>query len=36
MKIPNACNVCHKDKDTKWAGAQLASWKNNSIWRMQQ
>jgi predicted CXXCH cytochrome family protein len=36
QQIPNACNVCHKDKDTKWAGAQLASWKSNSIWRMRQ
>jgi hypothetical protein len=34
-KIPNACNTCHKDKDTKWAGAQLASWKSISTWRMQ-
>ena len=36
LQIPNACNVCHKDKDTKWAGTQLASWKSNSIWRMRQ
>jgi predicted CXXCH cytochrome family protein len=36
MSIPNACNACHKDKDTKWAGIQLASWKTNSIWRMRQ
>lgn len=36
MKIPNACNTCHKDKDTKWAGEQLASWKDHSIWRMRQ
>jgi predicted CXXCH cytochrome family protein len=35
MQIPNACNTCHKDKDTKWAGAQLASWKTLSPWRMQ-
>lgn len=34
--IPNACNACHKDKDTKWAATQLASWKNDSIWRMRQ
>jgi len=34
MQIPNACNACHKDKDTKWAGAQLASWSTHSIWRM--
>jgi predicted CXXCH cytochrome family protein len=36
MNIPNACNTCHKDKDTAWAGAQLASWKDRSIWRMRQ
>ncbi len=35
MGIPNACNACHKDKDTAWAAAQLASWDNTSIWRMQ-
>jgi predicted CXXCH cytochrome family protein len=35
MKIPNACNACHKDKDTAWAGKQLASWKTISPWRMQ-
>jgi predicted CXXCH cytochrome family protein len=34
LKIPNACNTCHKDKDTNWAAAQLASWKDHSIWRM--
>jgi predicted CXXCH cytochrome family protein len=34
LGIPNACNTCHKDKDTRWAAAQLASWKNDSIWRM--
>jgi hypothetical protein len=36
MQIPNACNACHKDKDTAWAGKQLASWKTTSVWRMQQ
>jgi len=34
LNIPNACNACHKDKDTKWAATQLASWKDHSIWRM--
>jgi len=34
MQIPNACNACHKDKDTKWANTQLASWTTHSIWRM--
>ncbi|HEX4637272.1 MAG TPA: cytochrome c3 family protein [Rhizomicrobium sp.] len=36
MNIPNACNACHKDKDTKWAATQLASWTTHSIWRMRQ
>ena len=36
QQIPNACNLCHKDKDTKWAGAQLAGWKTSSIWRTRQ
>ena len=36
QQIPNACNACHKDKDTKWAAMQLASWSNHSIWRMRQ
>jgi predicted CXXCH cytochrome family protein len=35
MKIPNACNACHKDKDTAWATKELASWKTVSPWRMQ-
>jgi predicted CXXCH cytochrome family protein len=35
MQIPNACNACHKDKDTAWAGKQLASWKTVSSWRME-
>jgi predicted CXXCH cytochrome family protein len=35
MQIPNACNACHKDKDTAWAGKQLAGWKTVSVWRMQ-
>jgi len=36
QKIPNACNTCHKDKDTNWAATQLASWTDHSIWRMRQ
>jgi predicted CXXCH cytochrome family protein len=36
QKIPNACNTCHKDKDTKWAATQLATWTDHSIWRMRQ
>jgi len=34
LKIPNACNVCHKDKSTEWASAALAGWTDRSIWRM--
>ncbi|HET7131891.1 MAG TPA: c-type cytochrome [Gammaproteobacteria bacterium] len=34
LKIPNACNVCHKDEGTAWATAALASWRDRSIWRM--
>jgi predicted CXXCH cytochrome family protein len=34
MKIPNACNVCHKDQTTSWATTALASWGDRSIWRM--
>jgi hypothetical protein len=33
-KIPNACNVCHSDKSTEWAGAVLKSWRDRSPWRM--
>jgi predicted CXXCH cytochrome family protein len=33
-KIPNACNVCHKDQSTSWATAALATWGDRSIWRM--
>jgi predicted CXXCH cytochrome family protein len=34
LKIPNACNACHKDKPTAWATTALASWADRSIWRM--
>ena len=33
LKIPNACNVCHRDKSTAWATAALAGWGDRSIWR---
>src|SRR6185437_5930387 len=36
MKIPNACNNCHKDKDSAWAEAALKSWDDRSPWRMEQ
>ena len=25
-KSPNACNICHKDKDARWADAQVRRW----------
>jgi predicted CXXCH cytochrome family protein len=34
MKIPNACNVCHKDKSTAWATSAVAGWGDRSVWRM--
>jgi predicted CXXCH cytochrome family protein len=34
LKIPNACNDCHRDKDTGWAAAALRSWTDRSPWRM--
>jgi predicted CXXCH cytochrome family protein len=34
LKIPNACNVCHKDKGTDWAATALAGWRDRSNWRM--
>jgi tetratricopeptide (TPR) repeat protein len=24
--IPNACNVCHQDRDAKWTGSQMKQW----------
>jgi hypothetical protein len=36
LKIPNACNACHKDKTTTWASAELAKWTDRSPWRMAQ
>jgi predicted CXXCH cytochrome family protein len=34
-KIPNACVLCHKDKDNAWASQQLQGWRNFSVWRME-
>ncbi|GEM_PF-170661 len=34
LKIPNACNVCHTDKSTKWATDALTTWTDRSPWRM--
>ena len=33
LKVPNACNVCHADKPTKWAADTLKTWSNVSPWR---
>jgi hypothetical protein len=35
-KIPNACVLCHGDKNNAWATGQLAGWTNFSVWRMTQ
>jgi predicted CXXCH cytochrome family protein len=34
--MPNACNLCHKDKDAAWSLAQLNTWKTVSPWRVLQ
>jgi len=34
LKIPNACNVCHTDKNTAWAKEALNKWNDRSPWRM--
>ena len=34
LKIPNACNVCHTDKSTKWATDALMHWNDRSPWRI--
>jgi len=34
LKIPNACNVCHTDKSTKWATDTITAWTDRSPWRM--
>ena len=36
LQIPNACNNCHKDKDTKWAISALKTWDDRSPWRVVQ
>jgi predicted CXXCH cytochrome family protein len=35
LHIPNACNVCHKDKSSSWASDALKTWADRSPWRMQ-
>jgi predicted CXXCH cytochrome family protein len=34
LKIPNACNNCHKDKTTTWTSDVLKGWKEYSPWRV--
>lgn len=34
LKVPNACNACHKDKSTQWATDSLKSWPGMSPWRV--
>ncbi|HEY6924555.1 MAG TPA: cytochrome c3 family protein [Steroidobacteraceae bacterium] len=34
LSVPNPCNVCHTDKDTRWTLATLKSWGDRSPWRM--
>ena len=36
LKIPNACNLCHKDKNTAWATESLRTWQDRSPWRVAQ
>ncbi len=31
--MPNACNLCHKDKTPAWASEELAKWPGHSPWR---
>jgi predicted CXXCH cytochrome family protein len=33
-KVPNACNVCHKDKSPAWAAEAMKTWSNVSPWRV--
>jgi predicted CXXCH cytochrome family protein len=34
LGIPNACNICHKDKTTQWTEETLKTWSERSPWRM--
>ena len=34
LKIPNACNICHKDKSTAWTTEALKGWTDRSPWRV--
>jgi predicted CXXCH cytochrome family protein len=33
--MPNSCNICHKDKDARWAVEALEKWPGLSPWRAQ-
>ncbi len=32
-KIPNSCNLCHRDKPTEWAADAMRRWSGISPWR---
>jgi hypothetical protein len=36
LQIPNACNLCHTDKATKWTTDALKNWQDRSPWRVAQ
>ena len=33
LGIPNACALCHRDRDAAWASAALRGWQDRSPWR---
>ncbi len=33
-KIPNSCNLCHRDKTTAWAEQAMAKWNGEPPWRL--
>ena len=35
LKVPNACNACHTDKDAAWASEALRKWRDRSPWRVE-
>lgn len=36
MKVPNACNACHREKSNAWAIEALKTWAEQSPWRVAQ
>jgi predicted CXXCH cytochrome family protein len=34
LGVPNACNVCHKDKTAQWTADALKTWPERSPWRI--